>query len=149
MSSAQTFSQHDYDSDDAWGKSIVARHIKALGLEVITPKDKYAIDMAARKRETNKIVRYEVEVKHGYPWTNRGDFPFPTVSFLARKAKYSTTEFWYCIVCKETQALIVAHSSVIFKPEHKVVKNVNKRTRQGTDTFYEVSVDQCLFVGAL
>ncbi len=147
--SAGAFSQDDFNANDDWGKQVVKRHLLRLGLEVLTPRDKYAIDLAARDKATNKVARYEVEVKHNYPWTSHQDFPFPTVSFLARKHKYTDREFWYCVVCRETEAIIVAKSTDIFKPENKVTKSVSARSRQGNDEFYELSKEQCIFVDSL
>ena len=90
--------------------------------------------------------KFEIEMKHGYPFTTRQSFRFPTVSFLARKKKWNIQEgFWYVIICGETDYFISCHSSVIYKPEYLVEKNIRTRERHGFDKMYHVPKDLCYF----
>jgi hypothetical protein len=72
-------------------------------------------------------------------------FPFPTVSFLARKKKWKDIGFWYIIVCKETNYALVANSNDIFKDEYLETLNINTEERQGKDYFYRVPKNKCKF----
>jgi hypothetical protein len=65
------------------------------------------------------------------------------VSFLGRKKKYG--DFWYVIVCGETEAILLAHSFEIYKEEYRELQTINTNERNGLDEFYRVPKDKCLF----
>jgi hypothetical protein len=88
---------------------------------------------------------FEAEVKTGRSFTTMDTFPFPTVSFLARKKKWKDIGFWYIIVCKETNYALVANSNDIFKDEYLETLNINTEERQGKDYFYRVPKNKCKF----
>jgi hypothetical protein len=73
-----------------------------------------AIEQTEVNRIYNRVFKDSVkptncgscEVKHKYPFTDATEsFKFDTVSFLGRKKKYG--DFWYVIVCGETEALLL------------------------------------------
>ncbi len=103
----------------------------------------YDIDILAEKN--NKEFLFEVEIKTGYSFTTRESFRFNTVSFLARKEKWKNTQFYYVIICKETDYALVANSDKIFKNEYKENININTYYRNGKDSFYRVPKEMCKF----
>jgi hypothetical protein len=139
------FSKKDYDKDDAWGTEILRQVLIARGYELV-PKEKedYGIDIVGVRNGLPEF--FEVEVKHNYPWTDREDFKFDTVSFLGRKRKWNDLNFWYCVICAETESIIFAQSSEIFKEDNRQLKQVNSQNRKGLDEFYMLPKEKCFFV---
>ena len=143
---ARKFVQASYDRNDDWGKEVVMRWLTSHGNR-FTIVDKviedYKVDIVAYDSKADKQVGFEVEVKHKYPFTDAESFKFDTVSFLGRKKKYG--DFWYVIVCGETEALLLAHSFEIYKEEYRELQTINTNERNGLDEFYRVPKDKCLF----
>lgn len=136
------FLQTSYDKNDTLGKSLLTWYLMKSGHTVNVPKENFGIDMTSTK--DGKQYHWEVEMKASAIWTGEADFPYPTVSFLKRKAKMGDN-FWYAIICKDTQALVMARSTDIFKDEYKENVNVNTSDRQGVDEFYRVPKSKCLW----
>ena len=138
-----TFLQGSYDKNDEWGKSKVKQYLLDNGYFIESKiSEDYGLDIKAEKN--GKIEYFEAEVKTGYPFTCQEDFRYDTVSFLARKSKWSNLGFWYFIVCRETSAFVKCHSSVIFQDKfYKTIPLKNKWSRGGSDNFYHVPKDLC------
>jgi len=142
---AGKFSRASYNEDNDWGIQQVSSFVVSRGYEVIPKREEdYGIDIAAIKK--GELVFLEAEVKVNYPWTCRDDFPFPTVSFLARKKKWDHVDFWYVVVCRETGAFVMCKSSEIFKEEYRTIKHINSKHRKGIDVTYNVPKDKCIFL---
>lgn len=108
-----------------WAIAQVEKLLKQQNYAIILKEEDYGPDIKAIKDSV--IELYEVETKTQYTWTNEHDFPFTTVSFLARKEKWKDLGFWYILVCTETKACIKCHSSVIFQEKFKEEQNQFKR----------------------
>jgi hypothetical protein len=144
MYKARKFVQESYDRNDAWGRKLITEMLDARGYNVLDKPEDFGIDIVA---ERNGVVEFfEVEVKHNYPWNNRDDFKFDTVSFLGRKKKWEEDNFWYCIICAETEAIIVCRSSIIYNEEFAEIRNINTSERKGKDKFYRVPKEKCWFI---
>ena len=143
---ARKFVQASYDRNDDWGKDVLVRWLKMHGGRfaiIEKEKEDYKVDILALDTKADKLVSFEVEVKHGYPFTDAESFKFDTVSFLGRKKKYG--DFWYVIVCGETESLLLAHSFEIYKEEYREIKTIATNERNGLDEFYRVPKSKCLF----
>lgn len=143
---ARKFVQASYDRNDDWGKEVLVRWLKMHGGRftiIEKEKEDYKVDVMALDNKADKLMGFEVEVKHGYPFTDSDSFKFDTVSFLGRKKKYG--DFWYVIVCGETEALLLAHSFEIYKEEYREIKTIATNERNGLDEFYRVPKSKCLF----
>jgi len=143
---ARKFVQASYDRNDDWGKEILVRWLKSYGSRfTILDKEKedYKVDIVVLDTKADKLMSFEVEVKHGYPFTDEESFKFDSVSFLGRKKKYG--DFWYAIVCAETEAILIAHSFEIYKEEYREIKTIATTERNGLDEFYRVPKDKCIF----
>jgi hypothetical protein len=143
---ARKFVQASYDRNDDWGKEVLVRWLNMQGGRfTILEKDKedYKVDILALDLKADKLVAFEVEVKHGYPFTDEASFKFDSVSFLGRKKKYG--DFWYVIVCAETEAILIAHSFEIYKEEYREIKTIATNERNGLDEFYRLPKSKCLF----
>ena len=142
---ARAFSEESYKNNDEWGISRIKRHLIESGFEVVDKDEEdYDVDIIATK-DGNEF-KYEAEVKSGYPFTGLSDFRFDTVSFLGRKKKFhlrSENGFYYAIVCRETEAIVYAHSSDIYKEEYRQLKTINAKHRKGLDEFYLVPKEKC------
>jgi hypothetical protein len=143
---ARIFNQESYDTNDAYGKAIVTAWLKDQDwVEEIIDEEDFGIDLEAIDKE-GKSHFFEAEVKGNYPWSDKESFPFSTVSFLGRKKKWEGKGFFYALVCAETKALCIAHSSEIFKEEFREVRRIKTSHRNGLDAFYRVPKDLCRWV---
>ena len=143
---ARIFNQESYDTNDAYGKAIVTAWLKTQEwVEYIVDEEDYGIDLEVIDQK-GKSQFFEAEVKGNYPWKDKESFPFDTVSFSGRKKKWEGKGFYYVLVCAETQALCMAHSSEIFKEEYREVRRINTSHRQGLDAFYRVPKDICRWI---
>jgi hypothetical protein len=118
-------------------------YLKSRGHRVIENEDIYGLDFFTVKDQ--KWFNWEVEVKANIAWTSVDDFPYETISFLGRKKRLETENFWYVIICSATKSAIFAPSTVIFKEEYKVVNKVRSEYRTGFDEFYRVPKELCIF----
>lgn len=136
------FVQESYDDNDALAKELLINFLVGRGHTIISQEEDYGIDIATEK--DNQLWWFEAEMKNGRPWTVKEDFPFDTVSFLGRKKKWDN--YFYFIICKETGAALYCHSNDIYKEEYKVNLFINTSQRKGTDLFYRVPKEECIFV---
>ena len=136
------FIEKSYERSNAWGISLASEHIKSHGWLITRDDENYDIDIEAKRHD--KILHLEVEAKSNYPWTCQEDYPFDSVSFLFRKKKY-TSDFWYMIICRETEAYALCHSTVIFNYKYFDRVDLKKYERKGKDNFYRVPKDLCSF----
>lgn len=139
------FVKESYDEHNAWAIQKVSDYLVYRGYEIMPKQEEdYSLDILASK--DNEFIYVEAEVKEDYPWRDMDSFRFPTVSFLARKKKWKNVGFWYVIVCKETEAMLVGHSDVIFNDEYLEVLNIRKGQRNGGDVFYRVPKELLIFI---
>ena len=135
---ARKFSQRSYNENDRFAKEVVKDFLGSLDWvnEIVDVED-YFVDLEVVDQDGRSHF-FEAEVKSGYPFTGAHDFKFDSVSFLGRKKKWEKHGFYYCIVCRETESICLAHSKDIFKQEYKEIRSINKRDRSGLDAFYRV-----------
>lgn len=138
------FNQESFDQNDGIGRQLLTAFLTEKCHNVLNNSDKYGIDLVSEKDGIE--YKWEVEMKPKRPWTNREDFAFKTVSFLNRKAKWKDTMFWYVIICTETRAALMCRSDIIFDERYKEKLYINTRERKGTDEFYRVPKELCIFV---
>lgn len=138
------FNQKSYDENDTLGKDLLIAFLNSKGHNSSENRDKYGIDIITEK--DGKDYLWEVEMKSNRPWSNREDFPFPSVSFLSRKEKWKDQHFWYVIICTETNAAIFCHSDIIFEEKYKQKLYIKTNERKGFDNFYRVPKNLCIFV---
>jgi len=143
---ARKFNQDSYNTNDAYGKQVVKDWLNTQEWvsEIIDEED-FGVDLEAVDHN-GKSQFFEAEVKGNYPWTDQESFPFNTVSFLGRKEKWKEKGFYYVLVCAETKALCIAHSSEIFKEEFREVRRINTGHRKGLDAFYRVPKELCRWI---
>ena len=98
------FNQKSFEDNDNLGRTLLIDYLVNKGHEVYENEDIYGIDLYSYKDD--KEYWWEVEMKSRRPWTCKKDFPFDSVSFLNRKAKWKDKNFWYVIICTETNAAI-------------------------------------------
>lgn len=137
------FVKSSYDKNNAIAVEAVSKWLEKKGYSIINKEEDYWVDIEAEKE--GKTLLFEAEVKSNISFTTRQSFRFNTVSFLARKAKWKDTPFWYVILCPSTGYAIIAHSSWIFKDEYIENVNVNTSDRKGMDKFYRVPKSVCFF----
>lgn len=136
------FNQQSYDDNDDQAKRLLTAFLESKGHKISQNCDKYGVDLFSEK--DGKTYSWEVEMKSKRPWTSMDTFNFDTVSFLNRKKKWDN--FWYVIICKETGAAVICHSSVIFEQDYKQKIYINTGDRSGTDYFFRVPKEKCIFV---
>ena len=145
---ARKFVQESYDTNDAYGKAILTAWLKTQDwVGKIIDIENYGVDLEVLDSNGN-LHLFEAEVKTSYPWKDKESFKFNTVSFLGRKEKWKERGFYYALICSETQAMCIAHSSRIFKEEFKEVLNIKTSHRNGLDCFYRVPKDLCNWIPA-
>jgi hypothetical protein len=138
------FNQQSFDENDGIGRQLLTAFLESKCHNVSNNRDKYGIDLVSEKDGIE--YKWEVEMKPKRPWTCREDFAFKTVSFLNRKAKWKQDTFWYVIICTETQAALMCRSDIIFDEKYKEKLYINTAQRKGTDEFYRVPKELCIFV---
>jgi hypothetical protein len=144
MYKARKFVQESYDRNDEWGKNIVIRWLETYKDRFkVLHKDREDYGVDIQVTDGKHIISFEVEVKHGYPFTSAETFPFGSVSFLGRKRKFG--KFWYVVVCGETEAICICHSDEIYQEKYREIKTIATSERQGLDEFYRVPKEKCSF----
>lgn len=138
------FNQKSYDENDTLGKDLLIAFLNSKGHKSSENRDKYGIDIITEK--DGKDYLWEVEMKSKRPWTSKEDFQFDSVSFLSRKEKWKDASYWYVIICKETNAAVFCHSTIIFKEKYKQKLYINTGERKGYDYFFRVPKELCIFV---
>ena len=136
------FNQESFNENDALGRQLLTAFLEKKGHNVSNNCDIYGIDLVTEKDGVE--YNWEVEMKSKRPWTSMDSFQFDSVSFLDRKKKWDN--FWYVVICKETNAAIICHSSVIFHNDYKQKIYINTADRKGTDYFFRVPKEKCIFV---
>jgi len=141
---ARKFNQEDYDRCDTYAKEKVMHYLSEYGHKIIQSEEDYKHDIITEKN--GHTFYFEVEVKTNYPFTDRGTFPFPTVSFLGRKERlHKIHPFYYLIVCWETDCVVMCHSDDIYKEKYKESIFINTSSRYGSDEMYRVPKEFCTF----
>ena len=142
IKSADDFVQESYERNDWLGKTMLTWYLMKAGHKVNVPKENFGIDMTSTK--DGKQFHWEVEMKHNVQWVDAASFPYPTVSFLKRKQKMGDN-FWYAILCADTQALLFARASDIFQEKFREDVKVNTKERQGISECYRVPKELCFW----
>ena len=137
----QVFNQDSYDKANTFGIDIVCGFLKGRGYTILEKEEDYKNDIDALN-SVGELIKFEAEVKDTF-FTSAQDFPFPSVSFAARKKKY--VSFWYIIVCTKTNYAVACHSDVIFQDEYAETVYINTTKRLGDDYFFRVPNDKCHF----
>jgi hypothetical protein len=140
------FNQKSFDENDGIGRQLLTAFLTKKSHNVSNNCDKYGIDLVSEKEGVE--YKWEVEMKSKRPWTCMNDFAFKSVSFLNRKAKWKEDTFWYVIICSETRAALFCRSDIIFDEKYKEKLYINTEQRKGTDEFYRVPKELCIFVPA-
>ena len=138
------FNQESFNENDGIGRQLLTAFLESKCHNVSNNRDKYGIDLVSEKDGIE--YKWEVEMKPKRPWTCKEDFAFKTVSFLNRKAKWKEDTFWYVIICTETKAALMCRSDIIFDEQYKEKLYINTPQRKGTDEFYRVPKELCIFV---
>lgn len=138
------FVKESYLDNNEKAIKIFSSFLTKKGYQIIDKEEDYWIDIEATKE--NNTLLFEVEMKSKVKFSDRESFPFNTVSFLARKEKWKSTPFWYCIICESTGFAVIANSDKIYKKRYKQNINVNTKHRKGLDSFYRVPKEECYFV---
>ena len=138
------FVKESYIDNNQKAIEIFSSFLIKRGYHVIDKEEDYWIDIEAEKE--GQTLLFEVEMKSRVKFSDRGSFPFDTVSFLARKEKWKATPFWYCIICESTGFAVIANSDKIYKQRYRESINVNTKHRKGLDSFYRVPKEECYFV---
>jgi hypothetical protein len=140
------FSQTSYEQNNSWGIQKAKEVLQKGGYEVAAGvgTERYVLDIEAKK--DGQTFWFEAEVKTGYKFTSAADFTFPTLSFLERKRKWSGgVGFWYFIICKDTEAFVLCHSSDIYRDEYRECMEISTTEYKGHDCFYRVPLEKCLW----
>jgi hypothetical protein len=142
---ARKFNQKSYDDNDKLAKEKFISYLKNVrGHNILLDIETYDHDIITEKDGIEYY--FEVEIKHGYPFTNRKSFKFPTVSFLGRKERlHDKKEFHYVILSYETGWALSCVSSQIFKKEYINELEISTKEREGLDCFYRIPKEKCLF----
>jgi hypothetical protein len=139
------FVEESYDKHNDWAIAKVSEYLEHRGYTIVKKeKEDYGIDIKAERN--GETIYVEAEAKEDYPWTDLDSFKFSTVSFLGRKKKWAEHKFWYVIICRESEAMLVGHSDVIFQDQYIEKIHINKGKRKGGDTFYRVPKELLVFI---
>jgi hypothetical protein len=138
---SREFVSDSYDRYDSWARDLFGSFLRSRGHSIINVED-YRHDI--RSVKDGELFLFELEVKTRR-FTCMEDFPFSTVSFLARKKRlHDMAPFWYVIISYESRCAVCCHSSVIFGVEPEDV-DVSSPERPGCDQFYRVDKTKCYF----
>lgn len=138
------FLPKEYARCDAWAKEIFSEFVTARGHEIIKSHEDYNHDLVTFFNGRHWF--FELEVKTGYGWRDEQDFPFETVSFLGRKRRmHNINPFYYVVICRETLAAIMCHSSDIYDALYFERVDLSQKQRLGKDDFYRVPKGKCRF----
>ena len=141
---ARIFSIKSYEDNDSYAKEKFKTFIKNKGHVILSDVEDYNHDIITEK--DGKKYYFELEVKRNYPFTNKNDFKFNSVSFLGRKKRlHDIHQFEYIIICKETEYAVGCPSNIIFNNVFNEEINISSYERKGLDEFYRVPKDNCYF----
>jgi hypothetical protein len=141
---AGKFREDDYNKYNDASIKKVSDYLIKEGFNVPHKEEDYDIDIIAYKN--NIEYRIEVEVRTKLNWTSEKDYPYSTVSFLARKEKYCKPGvFWYFLVSNDINNFLFCRSDYIFNEQYQVVKQVDTNKRYGIDIAYHVPKQLCNF----
>jgi len=136
------FNKNSYDRVNQLAIDLFKPFLIGKSYEIIEKAEDYNVDIQAIDKD-GTLHLFELEIKTGYPFTTCESFKFDTVSFLARKAKWKKTPFWYIIICRETNHFVCCNSLVIFQPQYQEKININSSDRKGKDLFFRVPKELC------
>lgn len=141
---ARKFNQKSYNQYDSKAKQLITKWLINKNYQIIQEKETYQHDIIAELN--NKKTFFEVEIKIGYPFTNKESFKFNTVSFLGRKEKLHLLHpFIYIIICEETNWALAANSNIIYQNKYKENISVNTKNRKGNDQMFRIPKELCSF----
>lgn len=141
---ARKFNQELYNNSDKYAKERITDFLTKREHIVLEDKENFKHDLVTVKN--GEKFYFEFEVKRNYPFTNKDDYSFNTVSFLGRKKRLHDIEpFYYLILCYETNSVVYCHSSDIYKDKYREVLSLSKHYRKGKDEMYRVPISSCKF----
>lgn len=141
---ARKFSKEEYIKYDDLAKESFKKFLLENNHTIIKDTEDYYHDLVTSK--DNKEFYYEVEIKKGYPFTNKESFRFSTVSFLGRKERlHNIKPFYYVIICKETNWAVICPSDIIYQEKYKEQLYIHTQTRKGSDEMFRIPRDFCRF----
>jgi hypothetical protein len=143
---AGKFVRESYERNDLLGRQLLIAFLHKQGHEILPISFEETKGIDIYTRIDGREYHYEAEMKHNYAWTDMNSFRFDTVSFLERKMKWASKNFWYVIICGETKAAIFAQSNKIYQPQYKQSIYVNTSERQGRDGTYRPPKEICKFL---
>lgn len=144
--STRTFDEKQYSQHDVLGKKRFKSFCEKNGFEYNIPNENKGID--ATLIIGGKEFRCEIEVKKSR-WKNKKDFPFDTVSFLARKKRlHNESPFWYFIFSFYENSALCCNSVDIYKEEYITNKFADRKNGTAdTDQYYHVPKSKVWFFG--
>tara|TARA_R110001592_G_scaffold42649_4_gene138463 strand:- start:986 stop:1375 length:390 start_codon:yes stop_codon:yes gene_type:complete len=99
-----------------FGISVLREALKSRGYTIQEHPEDFLLDIAA---ERNGFIEFFLVAENkDLVWNNREDYEEETVSFNSLTQEVREESFWYAIVCTETKAFIIAHSSEIFQEKY-------------------------------
>ena len=142
---ARKFRQEDYDNYDEYAKIVFSEYLKKLGHTILSIEEDYNHDLITKK--DGEVFYFELEVKKNFAFRDKKSYPHKEVSFLGRKKRlHNIKEFFYVIICKETEWALFSHSSIIFKDEYLKDVYIKSGPRKGKDQFYRIPIKKCRFI---
>jgi len=119
---SRPFDNPDYLRYDIY-KHLFIFFLESRGYTVAINRNKYGVDLFAC-HDNKPMLKVDVEVKD-WDWTNQGNFPFPTVHFTDRKAKFGTgADFIYVIISTNKKAFLYQTGEMIYRDENRITKKV-------------------------
>lgn len=154
-SSRKPFSKSEYDKFNSMAFDKLKEDLP--GFYIDQPEENYGIDTFAYqseiafKRGDAPLFAIELEAKKSGGW-GEGDYPYPTVHFLARKAKNRVQDcvpFWVQYNEDGSNALVLPISYVFSYPLKQMwgAKSFNGDGSmvKSNDYYYDIALDACSF----
>lgn len=136
------FLRESYRVYDQWAKDRFSAYLSGRGHQVVPIGEDQQHDLITVRG--GEIFHFELEVKTR-DFTCEEDFPFDTVSFLARKKRlHDAVPFYYVVISYRSGCALCCHSSVIFEGVAEDV-DINSPERPGLDRVYRVDKTKCYF----
>lgn len=133
---SKQFDSSHYEADDNAKERVIA-WMGGFGWNAYVNPDQYGIDVLAERGERRLAV--EVEVKHN--WTGQR-FPFSTVHFSARKAKFAQVlerEVWFSMLNDERNRILLVGGEIVAQAD--IVEKATIYTNN--ERFIQVPVSKC------
>lgn len=132
-----------YLQTDQQAKDLMSTYLQNKGYTIDSTEETYKSDIQVSK--DGKKSLFEVEITSVD--FNKENWPWPKISFLARKKRYYEEEgnFHYVIISKNGEYAMTAQAKYIFKDENYMTKECSRNGITGIDEFYQLPKDQVKF----